>query len=192
MDVLARENYRFVEPQRVHTAPEAGTQEWIQEMEQKRVYLPISFQAWMLEVGSVNLMGSHPEWPKTGYAFENETNDVTYADPLVVETSQSYFQYLHDEWLGAVEESGVGEVGPFSVDFAPDYFHKANISGGAPYALPAAAPAVDALVLYERGCVSFMRHVREAFWWAGFPGFAYQDEPVKGFVGRLRVGLEVV
>ena len=192
VNVLTREGYRFVEPQRVHTAPEAETQEWIQEMERKQVYLPISLQAWMLEVGSVNLMGSHPSWPKTGYAFENETNDVTYADPLVVEASQSYLQSLHDEWLAEVDESGAEEVGPFKVDFAPDYIHKANISGGAPYAVQVAGPVVDALVLNERGCVSFMRHIREAFLWAGFPGFAYQAEPVAGFVARLRAGLEEV
>jgi hypothetical protein len=191
-EVLAREGYRFAEPQRVYTPPEAATQEWIQEIEHKRVYLPISLQAWMLEVGSVNLMGSHPAWPKTGYAFDNETSDVIYADPLVVEASQSYVQYLHDEWLAAIEEYGVEDAGPFTVDFAPDYIHKANISGGAPYAVQAVAPAVDALVLNERGCVSFMRHIREAFWWAGFPGFAYQGEPVVGFVARLRVGLEVM
>jgi hypothetical protein len=192
LDVLTREGYQFAEPKCVHIAPEVGTREWIREMEQKHVYLPISLQAWMLEVGSVNLMGSHPAWPKAGYCFDNETNDVIYADPLVVEASQSYVQYLYEEWLAEVAESGAEDIGPFTVDFAPDYIHKANISGGPAYAVQAAVPAVDALVLNERGCVSFMRHIREAFSWAGFPGFAYQGEPVVGFVARLRAGLEMV
>lgn len=74
-----------------------------------------------LDVGCVNLMGSHPSWPKTGYAFDNETNDVTYADPLVVEASQRYVQYLHEKWLADVQESGAAEIGPFTVQFAPDY-----------------------------------------------------------------------
>lgn len=192
IEVLGREGYRFAEPELVRIAPEAGTEDWIVEMEQRSVYLPISLQAWMLEVGSVNLMGSHPSWPKTGYAFDDETNDVTYADPLVVEASQSYVQYLHEEWLAAVEELGAAEIGPFTIHFAPDYIHKSNVSGGAAYAVQAVVPAVDALVLNERGCVSFMRHIREAVWWAGFPGFAYQGEPAVGFVSRLRGGLEVI
>jgi hypothetical protein len=68
--------------------------------------------------------------------------------------------------------SRIEETGPFFIEFAPDFVHKANISGGPPYSIDAWAPAVDSLVR-DRLNASFWTHVRNAIEWGGMPGFKY-------------------
>jgi hypothetical protein len=67
-------------------------------------------------------------------------------------------------------------AGPFRLQFAPDYIHKANVSGGPAYEVDAYAPQVDVLVLNEPRGHTFVAHIREALAWGGFPGFRYLSE----------------
>jgi hypothetical protein len=39
--------------------------------------------------------------------------------------------------------------GDFTIGLAPDYLHKANVSGGAPYSMVMPNPAVDGLLLWN-------------------------------------------
>ncbi|MGB3240411.1 MAG: hypothetical protein WBB29_19125 [Geitlerinemataceae cyanobacterium] len=98
IDELYSDGYRFVEESRVYQPPNSNTFEWIQMWSKKGIYLPISLQAWLLEVGSVNLMGTHPKWLKPAYIFDVNTskNDVWYTDPLVVEVTEDFISYLYD------------------------------------------------------------------------------------------------
>ena len=143
------------------------------------VHFPIAFQAWMYEVGSVNLMGSHHEWPFCGYHFNDERPDkakpAQCPDPLVVEYEADYPEYLKLEWTARVQEHGAVAAGPLCYDFSPDHLHKSNLSGGAPYSFEVGSPAVDALVYDCRHLGSFVGHLRHAFAWGGFPGLEYVD-----------------
>ena len=47
-------------------------------------------------------------------------------------------------------------IEPFSVDLAPDYLHKANISGGGPYAVLVPFFGADPVFDYERRDLSFL------------------------------------
>lgn len=73
-----------------------------------------------------------------------------------------------------VERSAQGQITPearFQIEFAPDYLHKANISGDAPYGIEVPNSAVDGLVLGEVHQTTFVNYLRIAFQWAGFPGW---------------------
>lgn len=172
IDELQQAGYRFVEPERIYIPPDSETRNWLERLPERSIHLPIALQAWLLEVGHVNLMGTHPSWPTPAYAFEDRRGDgyPIYTDPLVVELMPDFLDYLHDEWL----EEQSGEA--FIVDLAPDHLHKAGISGGMPYGLPTDRPRVDSILLYERHCTSFTGYLRRALYWRGFPGFDYMSQ----------------
>lgn len=174
VDRLHKEDYRFVYPDKVLVESEQGVMEWIQEFRRKGVHLPVALEAWLREVGSVNLMGSHPKWPKPAYFFDGEIVDgePIYTDPLVVELSRDYVEYLYEEWT-LDQQGSASELAPFRLDIAPDHIHKANVSGGLPYQLPAERPAIDAIVLNERHGMTLTAYIRMAIRWGGFPGFDY-------------------
>ena len=74
IEQLLRSGYLFKD-ERIHTAPAADTIGWIHEFEKKGIYLPVILQAWMMEVGSVNLTGTHPNWPMTAYCGPKQSAD---------------------------------------------------------------------------------------------------------------------
>jgi hypothetical protein len=182
---LQQENYIFLDVQKAHLEPEPDMPDWIRSLEQRGIYIPLSLAAWLCEVGAVNLIGTHPEWPKPGYIFGTEPKkfEPTLADPLVVELPQEYAEYLYSEWKCS-EDSGVV---PFRVEVAPDHLHKANLSGGLPYQLLASRPCVDGILLNERHSTSFVHYLRIALLWGGFPGLEYIQEIPSPSRGKVAI-----
>jgi hypothetical protein len=58
---------------------------------------------------------------------------------------------------------------------APDYLHKANVTGGMPYGLAVPNPGADGLLLWEPHQTTFVNYLRIAFGIGGMPG--WQHEP---------------
>lgn len=101
-------------------------------------------------------MGTDPGW------------GVEYLDPLVVEAPPAYIAGELDAW-----EADLGtdwERPQFTIDFSPDRLHKANVSGGAPYALAVPNLGADGLVLWDHHQTTFVNHIRIAFRLGGFLG----------------------
>lgn len=174
-------DYEFAHRERIWIRPqdEASVARQITVAAEIGVHLPIAFQAWLFEVGSVNLMGTHPDWPFCGYHFEDDRreNDKPRqcTDPLVVDYDPDYPEYLKCEWQERVRQHGPIAAGPLTYDFSPDHAHKANTIGGAPYSFEVAKPSVDSLIFDCRHVGSFVGHLRNAFAWGGFPGLEYID-----------------
>jgi hypothetical protein len=61
--------------------------------------------------------------------------------------------------------------GAFTIDLAPDYLHKANVSGGPPYSMAVPSLAADGLLLWERHQTTLVNYLRICFRWAAFPGW---------------------
>ncbi len=218
--------------------------------------LPISLRTFYELVGTVNLMGTHPDWPVEGYPSRMiesaesiqwrtgnhwhpdldrslKPKEVVCTDPLVVEPiDAANGEYESDaegaEWVAehgdsrmvlvkdglAVVASGAGPVealvdqypgwelktykevfgGPKTVSpvvIAPDFYHKAEISGGPPYAVTAVDSHMDGLLVGAPYGLTFVSYLRLCFAWGGFPGFADQiEEQVPALIiGQLRAGL---
>jgi hypothetical protein len=99
--------YRFVDERRAFAGPEAGIAAWLSEQEGRGIHVPISVQAWLMEVGVINLMGSHPDWPHPAYLFDGSSSEeVWYTDPLVVDLSRESILYMHEEWQDRRQEDG--------------------------------------------------------------------------------------
>jgi hypothetical protein len=122
---------------------------------------PLALRAWFEVVGNVNLNGRHSAW-----SFE-------YPDPLVVDAPVDYIRSEFEAWA---EDRGTewdrGTV--FEVPIAPDYLHKANVSGGMPYGIAVPNLAADGLLLWEPHQTTFVNYLRIAFHMGGMPGWQRQ------------------
>ena len=133
--------------------------------------LPISLVAFWEQVGSVDLVGRHPEWEKG-------------LDPLVISPPEAAISQLDD-----VDEM-MESMGHFEAMLAPDYLHKDNISGGDPYAVQLPDPGADFLFLNERHNLFFVSYLRFAILrFGGFPGLQ-GGEAEFSFLASLLDGLE--
>jgi hypothetical protein len=83
------------------------------------------------------------------------TRSVVDAPPEYID---SEYDWQHDEGLITPER-------PFQVPFAPDYLHKADISGGLPYGIAVPNAGVDGLVLGDIHQTTFTNYLRIAFRW---------------------------
>ncbi len=146
----------------VHVPPPADIGARIAVFEAVAGPLPLALRAWYEVVGSVNLMGRHPAW-----------DERAYPDPLVVEGLEGW-RYEYESWLYYREEDPEW-IGPFVLPIAPDYYHKAHVSGGEPYGVELPCAAADAPLVNEWHETTLVEYLRLCFRWGGFPGWERLD-----------------
>lgn len=151
--------------------------------------IPPSLLAFWKVVGGINWIWDY----RTKEAVPNLGVDLPMdeMDPLCVDPP-SAITYLFDEWEDEQENAaGSDAARPFRIDLAPDYLHKANISGGMPYAILVPFSGADPVFTDERHALPFVDYLRLAFRWAGFPGLAdhAQQDDVRRFVTDFGSGL---
>ena len=87
-------------------------------------------------------------------------------DPLCVDSPGEVtrlFEEWEDQRLGVNPEF----ADPFNLDLAPDYLHKANISGGGPYGIELPFLGADPIFVNEVHELPFVDYLRLCFRWAG-------------------------
>ena len=146
--------YIFDRPDETFPGPDPSALDVILRIESSVGELPLALKLFWTRIGSVDLTGSHPEWPESS----------VYLDQLVV-FPPKVAAYDLDDYLS-------GEPGPFEVVIAPDYFHKADVSGGSPYAVSVPATADDPLLNGTPSPQTFLEHIENALRFGGFPGLA--------------------
>lgn len=172
--------YEFVDPssngylRRIPHVPPADTSpafaDWLDELAGP---LPASIVGWITLVGDVNLVGNHPEWPEHDMmtdALVVEFEFRGYADRGPGWSAKEFYENELNDWKEAVAEDGADNVGPFLLPFAPDSYHKINVSGGSPYGIYLPDGSVDALCQIDGRDIRFIEYLRECFQWGGFPG----------------------
>ena len=142
----------------VHARPGSDIQEKIVLLETLCGPLPASIRAWWEVVGTVCFMRE----PLDGY-------EDPLPDPLVVSPIESVIAEFH-EWASDAERRRLEPR--FRAPLAPDELHKDDISGGAPYELELPSSAADGVLLNEWHNATFVSYLREAFRWAGVPGWS--------------------
>ncbi|WP_374335965.1 hypothetical protein [Methyloversatilis sp.] len=160
IDRLGASGYIFERPDEVFPGPDLGAAEAIRRIESTVGKLPLALKLFWLRVGSVDLSGSHPDWRASGYL-----------DQLVVFPS-AYAVAELDEYLDDQEERDSHDAPYVVVPIAPDYFHKANVSGGLPYSVSIPAVADDPPLNGTPTPETLLEHVSNALRFGGFPGLA--------------------
>ena len=178
---LPQLGFVFANPDAVLTPPSANVIEAIMRVERVVGPLPLSVPAFWTVVGSVDLSGMHRDWPHR------------LLDPLMVEFDADY---VIDTYEDMIEQGAHSPGEPFALDFAPDDLHKADISGGPPYAIEVPNARVDGLVVWEIHQTTFVNYLRTVMQFAGLGGLSptkrhgHQVLPVPSEVLELAAQLE--
>ena len=157
-----------------HVPPPADARDGIAQLEELAGgAIPLSLRAFFEVVGEVNLNGDHP-------ALAPKDSNIA-PDPLMV--------CGIEEAIAMIESSDRDDDEPVLLEFAPDALHKANVSGGGPYAIALPNPVADARVEDAPQDVPFVDYLRIAILqWGGFPGWE-EAKAAPAELDRLRQGL---
>jgi len=177
--------YQFAYPDEVIVPPAPDVAAKIAQLEQHVGPLPLSLRAWYEIIGSVNFIGSHPEWDPRAHV-----------DPLVVDPLKFA---LEEEvaWEESVAEYGSEEMAPYAVPIAPDEYHKAEVKGApqnkvAIYAIAMPSATADAILGEEPHHTTFVNYLRTCFRWGGFPGFEHVQRRPKKELAYLTKDLQAL
>jgi len=160
----------------VFDPPNAKTAAWLKKIEKAAGGpMPISLRAWYEQVGGVSLNGSHPE------INPRESPEPWYpADPLMVTPLRDLVEMLD---IIPGEDGGIGLL------IAPDYLMKANTSGSDPYTIAVPNACADARLAEEWHKTTFVKYLRIAFQWGGFPGWMRNKKRPREALAKLAEGL---
>lgn len=160
---LDDEGFQFENEDEVLPGPEDDAEEIIEEIESGAGIIPVSLKLFWQRVGSVNFCGGHPEWElDPGCEPEN------YTDPIVVYPPSAALAELED-FLSDKEERLRSNF-PFVVPIGPDFYHKADVSGGMFYNISIPAIADDPPLNDEWHKTTFLNYMEIALKLGGFPG----------------------
>jgi|GEM_PF-339132 hypothetical protein len=154
----------------LRTPPQPEDIEMIERIEEfTGERLPVSLRAFWEIVGGIDFIWDYEsgEPPDLG-------DDLVMEDPLCVLGPQICVEEIEDFELDPDD----GE--PLSVTLAPDHLHKANISGGEPYAIILPFKGVDPIFANERHRLPFVDYLRLCFKFGGFPRLEHHPDRTPG------------
>jgi hypothetical protein len=173
----------------LRTAPAPTDPEILRQIEEiTGSPVPPSLQAFWEIVGGVDWVWNYNlAEPRPALGVDLPIEEL---DPLYVEAG-GRLAYLFEEWRDQQRQRDPDLVDPFRLDLAPDHYHKANISGGAPYGVELPYFGADPLFANERHQAPFVDYLRLSFRWAGFPGLDQHGDrdEVRRFVETFGAGL---
>lgn len=173
---LEQIGYKFALPEFVMVSPSPDTRDRIRQLESLVGPLPVSLLAWYEVVGSTCLMGAFENLAHYLSPISHEPTNI-YSDPLVVFPIEAAFESL-DEFEPDHPNFEPSPLSEFLLPIAPDDYHKANVSGGAPFEIRLPCTTADASLLNEWHKTTFVNYLRICFRWGGFPGWErYPDKP---------------
>jgi hypothetical protein len=181
---LQRSGYQFANPNGPRRAPDEDMESTVDGLAARGVYVPVALQAWFMEVGGVDLSGTHPEWPRSAYSGmgdDRSGREPWYTDPLFI----WYDARNLLTWL----EKRDRPTKTRWLELAPDSVTKANISGGGPVSINCESPLFDTFLVGQHGSFTLLSYLRSAFDWSGFPGFEYIPDAPKEMLRELGRGL---
>lgn len=185
---LRAAGYPFDHLRPAWSAPSPDTERAIARIEDAaKSPCPIVLRAFWTIVGAVNWQhadgdGFAPSW--TGLPLAER-------DPLVIYGPRDAWECAR-EWLDELENAHPEVVGPLDLWLAPDYLHKANISGGSPYSIRWTSDVADPSFDAERHETTFIEYLRICFRNGGFSRVALPeaDDRTRAFCEGLARDLE--
>jgi len=182
-------DYVFEYPDHILMEPVSDVQKQLSQLEHYAGgRIPLALQAFYEIVGAIDWIGDHPRLASYHNAEFLPVGYTIYGDPLVVypiQVSSTELTWVEDDEYISWDDG-------YSIEFAPDVYHKANVSGGESYRISVGATFVaDTLVLAEPHNTTFVNYLRAAFRWGGFPGLENDplDDETKADIVLLTEGL---
>ena len=176
-DFLESQHFAFHYPDEVLPGPDPNSGEVIERIEAEVGRIPEALTQFYRIIGSVNFSGSCEEW-----------DGCDYPDALIVYPA-AVAQAELDDFL-VQKEDYLSAFGTFRIPIAPDYYHKAGVSGGMWYGVPVPAASEDPPLLEERHGTTFLRYLEIALDWGGFPGLEHAGTHTWPLSGMRRASAE--
>lgn len=173
----------------LRTRPRAEDRELMRQVEEATgAPLPVSLRAFWGVVGGINFVWDYESGDAPDLGVDLPIDEM---DPLCVDPPEAV-PHLLEEW--EEQRSGIDPelADPFNLDLAPDYLHKANISGGGPYGIELPFLGADPVFANEEHELPFVDYLRLCFRWAGFPRLERHADrsDVREFLKGMTRGLE--
>ena len=170
----------------VFAPPTADEVNFIRGLEKKGMILPLSWRAWIEEVGDVNLAGSHPAL----CFWEGPDFPGVYADPLMV--TLDHFNFEIESWEQDYDDGE--DPGPMAPVIGWEPQMKARLAVADDqldegYSIEVPNPGADGRVRLDEREVGFVDYLRNAFRWGGFPGWEGQARRPEAELKVLTEGL---
>jgi len=151
--------------------------------------LPPSLSGFWNEVGGIDFVWNYEKAeraPDFGLGLA-----LVEMDPLHV-CPPAHTTYLLEEWKERRSQVDPDLDDPWNLDLAPDYLHKANFSGGAPYGSALPYLGADPVFVNEVHELPFVEYLRLAFRWGGFPRLERhaRNPDVRAFVAEMAKDME--
>lgn len=173
---LRKTKYRFASPRAVLVPPKTSDLSALARLEKKVVVPPVLAALWRT-VGSVDLRGQDPRWPRAAYlGFPGAAEPVWQTDPLVIAPAA----HVIGEALGEASEP------PFELALGPDAVGSAGFSGGP---ISVSLPDEQADPMLRGASCTLLAHLRRALAWGGLPGFESIPERPDAWIDAARAAV---
>lgn len=174
---LQKSGYRFAYPDYMYLPPQKDIRDQIHQLETIIGPLPVFIKLAFEFLGSFNLIGDHPEWPKTGNiklrSVEKE-EDVWFTDPFVFASIDLILDDT-EGWDGKEN---------FALSFSGDSMTKAGYSGGL-YSVMMPSKEDDPYIAGNEENLSFMEYLHLSLFYGGFAGFKKIPERPQDFINNI-------
>ena len=158
---LKRAGFGFENPDQAFQPPSERTDEMLDCFASHGCPVPAAVAAFYRQIGGINFTGWSSAWA------DDEYPDALYVMPLKWVVQDFEETYLHD----AENRGGMlSDYGGYYFPIAPDFYHKPNISGGAPYAFIAPNGDDEPKLLAMPWDLRFTEYLDFAIAREGFPG----------------------
>ena len=150
--------------------------------------LPLAMVAFWEEVGGIDFIWDYDRPEPCPDLFAGLS--IFDLDPLCIDPAR--LTYHVEMWQGAIDQGWDPKGSGYTLELAPDDYHKDNISGGDPYGLLLPDRSIDPTFVWGRVSLPLTTYLRLAFRWGGFPGLAFQPQSdvIDARVAELTAGLE--
>jgi hypothetical protein len=159
---LIEVDFQFDDEDEVLPGPQPDTAEAIRRIESEAGTVPLSLKLFWQRIGSVNFCGGHADWE-----FDPGCEPEPYSDPIVIYPPSVAVEELEDFLSDKEERLRCNFL--YVVPIAPDFYHKADVSGGMFYNISIPAVADDPPLNEEWHETTFLNYLEIAVKWAGFP-----------------------
>lgn len=153
--------------QRVLAPPRKKDAAAIRRLDKAGLQLPLALDAWIEEVGSVNLCGMHPRL----CFWEDGSFPGVYADPLMIAVDLEELDERRRDPNDPPSEVVVGWDARAKARLTVEDI---ELDFGYTVAIPELG--IDAPLAGASGQTTFVGYLRKAFRWGGFPGWADQPD----------------
>lgn len=183
--------YKFLEDlESARTLPDSNTEQHLSLIDNSissMGYLPLALKEYYRIVGGVNFIWDYDNFPEEMW-FE-------YADPLYIISLRYLLEdTCREDWKEEMESNISDGYSPSAyLVFAPDFYHKDNVSGGQAYSIEVTNPrSIDSKILFEENNITFIEYLRRCFEWGGFPRVAVANKGFEERISYLKNGLKQI